>query len=48
MFEVEFLQIEAVDEGVDEPYRVFLVNVFVESVWKEYGLFSVAAAELFG
>ena len=36
-----FCRSEAVDEGVDEPDRVLLVNVFVESVGEEYGLVSV-------
>ena len=34
VFEAEFLQVEAVDEGVDEPDRVLFVNVFVECVWE--------------
>ena len=35
MFEAELLQVEAVDESVDEPYWVFLVNVLVECVWEK-------------
>ena len=46
MFEAKFLQVEAVDEGVDEPDRVLFVNVFVEGVWEEYGLVSVSSANM--
>jgi hypothetical protein len=35
MCEAELLEVEAVDEGVDEPYWVFLVNVFFESFWED-------------
>ena len=47
MFEAEFLQVEAVYENVDEPYWILLVNIFVERVWEEYGLFSVDAVYVF-
>ena len=47
MFEAKFLQVEAVDEGVDEPDRVPFVNVLVECIGGEYGLFSVGAVYVF-
>ena len=47
MFEAELLQVEAVDEGVDEPDWVLLVNVFVECVWEEGCLVSVEARYVF-
>ena len=34
MFEAKLFQVEAVDESVDEPNRVFLVNVLVDGVWE--------------
>jgi hypothetical protein len=47
MFEAKFLQVEAVYEGVYEPYRVFFVDVFFERVWKEGCLFSVESLYVF-
>jgi len=41
LFEAELFQVEAVDEGVDEPDRVFFVDVSLERVWEERCLVSV-------
>ena len=45
MFETELFQVEAVNKGVDEPYRVFFVNVFVDGVW-ERALFGLCGFRL--
>ena len=47
MFETEFLQVEAVDEGIDETYWVFLVDVSFECVGEERCLVSVQTSYVF-
>ena len=47
MFEAEFFQVEAVNEGVYESDGVFLVHVSFECVWEEGCLVSVEAFYVF-
>jgi len=47
VFEAESFQVEAVDEGVDEPDWVLLIHVFFERVGEEGCLVSVEAFYVF-
>lgn len=47
MFEAEVFQVENVNEGVNETYRVFLIRVFFERFWEEGCLVSVEGFYVF-
>jgi hypothetical protein len=47
VFEAEFFQVEAVDEGVDEPDWILLFYVLVDGIWKKHCLASVGACYMF-
>ena len=47
MLEAEFLQVEAVSEGANEPDWVFFIHIFFERFWEEGFLVSVEVFYMF-
>ena len=47
MFEAKLFHVEAVYEGIDEPYWILFVDILVDGVWEQHCLVSVWSVHMF-